>query len=116
MFSHTLGGKRLSCDGNAGAALPPEADIQRLGTKPELLAGFGRKRNGGFPARHPGKRPSDGWPRQVALDRSQTIAVDLGVSTHSVVTYRRRAFEKLGIATQKELFSLVLRRHRLLGG
>ncbi len=52
----------------------------------------------------------------MALDRSQTIAVDLGVSTHSVVTYRRRAFEKLGIATQKELFSLVLRRHRLLGG
>ena len=47
---------------------------------------------------------------------AEGIGLDLGVSTHSVVTYRRRAFEKLGIATQKELFSLVLRRHRLLGG
>ena len=43
-----MGGKRLSCDGNATAALPPEADIQRLETNPELLADFGRKRTGGF--------------------------------------------------------------------
>ncbi len=28
--------------GNAGAALPPEADIQRLDTNPVLLADFGR--------------------------------------------------------------------------
>ena len=41
------GGKRLSCGGNAAAALPPEAYIQRLDTNPELLADFGRKRNGG---------------------------------------------------------------------
>ncbi len=48
-----LGGKRLWCDGNAGAALPPEADIQRLDTNPELLADFGRRRNGGFQAAPP---------------------------------------------------------------
>ena len=54
--------------------------------------------------------------RIVAGYSAEGIGLDLGLSTHSVVTYRRPAFEKLGIATQKELFSLVLRRHRLLGG
>jgi DNA-binding CsgD family transcriptional regulator len=38
------------------------------------------------------------------------IAADLGVSYHSVVTYRRRAYVKLGIATQNQLFALALRR------
>jgi DNA-binding CsgD family transcriptional regulator len=47
---------------------------------------------------------------------AEGIGLDPGVSTHSVVTYRRRAFQKLGIATQKELFAVVLRRHRVLGG
>ena len=43
------------------------------------------------------------------------IGLILGVSSHSVVSYRRRAFAKLGIGTQKELFSLVLRKRWLLG-
>jgi DNA-binding CsgD family transcriptional regulator len=51
----------------------------------------------------------------VAGYSAEGIGLDLSVSQHSVVSYRRRAFAKLGIATQKELFSLVLRRHRLLG-
>jgi DNA-binding CsgD family transcriptional regulator len=38
------------------------------------------------------------------------IAADLGVSTHSVITYRRRAYIKLGIASQSQLFALALRR------
>ena len=36
------------------------------------------------------------------------IALDLHISESSVVTYRKRAYEKLGIATQNELFALCL--------
>ncbi len=50
--------------------------------------------------------------RIVAGCSTEAIGIDLGVSRHSVISYRRRAFEKLGIATQRELFTLVLRRHR----
>ena len=39
---------------------------------------------------------------------STGISLDLGIATSSVNTYRRRAYEKLGIATQNELFSLCL--------
>lgn len=39
---------------------------------------------------------------------NEGIALELGVSPHSVTSYRRRAFHKLDIATQKELFSLAL--------
>ena len=52
--------------------------------------------------------------RIVTGHSTEAIRLDLGVSQHSVISYRRRAFEKLGIATQKELFALVLRRHRRL--
>jgi DNA-binding CsgD family transcriptional regulator len=36
------------------------------------------------------------------------IAIDLGLSVHSVVTYKRRAFQRLSIATTVELFSLCM--------
>lgn len=36
------------------------------------------------------------------------ISLDLGIAISSVNTYRRRAYEKLGIAAQNELFSLCL--------
>lgn len=39
----------------------------------------------------------------------QGIALELGLSTHSVVTYKRRAFHKLNIATTVELFSFFMR-------
>lgn len=39
---------------------------------------------------------------------STGISLDLGIATSSVNTYRRRAYEKLEIATQNELFSLCL--------
>lgn len=38
----------------------------------------------------------------------QGIAADLGISFHSIVTYKRRAFSRLHIATTAELFSLLL--------
>jgi DNA-binding CsgD family transcriptional regulator len=40
---------------------------------------------------------------------SEAISADLGVSLHSTLTYRKRAYEKLGISAQNELFAIVLR-------
>ena len=39
---------------------------------------------------------------------STGISLDLGIAESSVNTYRRRAYEKLNIATQNELFSLCI--------
>jgi DNA-binding CsgD family transcriptional regulator len=36
------------------------------------------------------------------------IGLDLNIAQSSVVTYRRRAYEKLDISTQNELFTLCL--------
>ncbi len=44
---------------------------------------------------------------------SEAIALHLGVATSTVITYRKRAYEKLGIVSQNELFSLYL--HSLPG-
>lgn len=40
---------------------------------------------------------------------SEAISVDLGISLQSTFTYRKRAYEKLGISSQNELFAIVLR-------
>ena len=40
---------------------------------------------------------------------SEAIAADLGISLHSALTYRKRAYEKLRISSQNELFGIVLR-------
>lgn len=45
---------------------------------------------------------------------SEAIAIDLGVSVHSAITFRKRAFAKLGFATHQELFEFVLRHRRHL--
>lgn len=39
---------------------------------------------------------------------SEAIAGRLGISLNSVLTYRRRAYQRLGITSQNELFSLVM--------
>lgn len=39
---------------------------------------------------------------------SEAISTELGISLHSTLTYRKRAYEKLGISSQNELFGLVL--------
>ncbi len=44
---------------------------------------------------------------------SEAIALHLGVATSTIITYRKRAYEKLGIVSQNELFSLYL--HSLPG-
>jgi len=40
---------------------------------------------------------------------SEAISAELGISLHSTLTYRKRAYEKLGISCQNELFGTVLR-------
>lgn len=40
---------------------------------------------------------------------SEAISADLGIGLHSTFTYRKRAYEKLGISSQNELFAIALR-------
>jgi DNA-binding CsgD family transcriptional regulator len=40
---------------------------------------------------------------------SEAISANLSISLHSTLTYRKRAYDKLGISSQNELFSMVLR-------
>jgi DNA-binding CsgD family transcriptional regulator len=40
---------------------------------------------------------------------SEAISQRLGIGLHSTLTYRKRAYDKLGISSQNELFSIVLR-------
>lgn len=40
---------------------------------------------------------------------SDAISQALGISLHSTLTYRKRAYERLGISSQSELFAIVLR-------
>jgi DNA-binding CsgD family transcriptional regulator len=46
--------------------------------------------------------------RIIAGYSTESIALNLGVSPHSVATYRLRAYAKLNISSQNELFLLVL--------
>lgn len=39
---------------------------------------------------------------------SEAIACELAISLNSVLTYRRRAYQRLGITSQNELFSIVM--------
>ena len=95
-------------------ALADDAAASDLAAAQRVVTGAAVERGGGGAPLS--EREAAVCARIVAGYSAEGIGLDLGVSTHSVVTYRRRAFEKLGIATQKELFSLVLRRHRLLAG
>lgn len=40
---------------------------------------------------------------------SEAIAAELGIGLHSVLTYRKRAYDKLAISSQNELFAIALR-------
>ena len=43
---------------------------------------------------------------------SEAISQTLGISLHSTRTYRKRAYERLGISSQNELLAIVLRLFR----
>jgi DNA-binding CsgD family transcriptional regulator len=49
--------------------------------------------------------------RVLAGMTSEGIAADLGIGLQSVLTYRKRAYAKLGVCGQRELFSLALLSH-----
>ena len=91
-------------------ALADDEAAADLGAVQRVIAGASRERGGALSAREVAV-----CARIVAGYSTEGMGLDLGVSRHSVISYRRRAFEKLGIGTQNELFSLVLRKHRLLG-
>jgi DNA-binding CsgD family transcriptional regulator len=46
--------------------------------------------------------------RIVTGHSTESIALNLGVSMHSIATYRRRAYAKLNVSSQNELFMLLL--------
>lgn len=46
--------------------------------------------------------------RVITGHTTESIALNLGISMHSIATYRRRAYAKLNISSQNELFLLVL--------
>ncbi len=50
--------------------------------------------------------------RVLAGMTSEGIALDLGIGLQSVLTYRKRAYAKLGVAGQRQLFALALRPYR----
>jgi DNA-binding CsgD family transcriptional regulator len=43
---------------------------------------------------------------------NEAVALNLGVSSHSVSTYRRRAYAKLNVSSQNEIFAILLGRAR----
>jgi DNA-binding CsgD family transcriptional regulator len=65
--------------------------LRRCGTAPLLSA-----------------READVCARIVTGYSNEAIALDLGLSIHSVRTYRRRAYAKLNVTSQNELFALIL--------
>ncbi len=65
-------------------------------------------------ATHPALAALTAREREVCLrilsgQSSEAISAELAISIHSTLTYRRRAYARLGISSQNELFALVLR-------
>jgi DNA-binding CsgD family transcriptional regulator len=54
------------------------------------------------------KRETAVCARIIAGHSTESIALNLGVSLHSIATYRQRAYAKLNISSQNELFLLLL--------
>ena len=61
------------------------------------------------PLRRLTEREKDVCLRILAGFSSEAISADLGIGLHSTLTYRKRAYEKLGISSQNELFAIALR-------
>jgi DNA-binding CsgD family transcriptional regulator len=59
------------------------------------------------------KREAGVCARVVMGYTNEATSLDLGLSCHSVATYRRRAYGKLHITSQSELFALLLSRSHL---
>ena len=59
------------------------------------------------------KREAEICARIIIGQSNEAISLSLGISFHSVTTYRRRAYEKLKITASNELFGLVMRERAL---
>jgi len=55
------------------------------------------------------RREKDVCRRILSGYGTEAIASELGISLHSAFTYRKRAYQKLAISSQNELFAIVLR-------
>lgn len=85
-----------------------------------LISRAGMDHLGAFPSRnamrtrllsvHPGLSPREAEVCALILQgvSAEGIALEIGVSKTSVITYRKRAYAKLGISTQGELFAACL--------
>ena len=54
------------------------------------------------------RRETDVLSRVLLGVTSEGIALDLGIGINTVLTYRKRAYARLGVTSQAELFSLCL--------
>ena len=79
------------------ASRAPSAPRQRVQTLRRALAVRGLPLT---------EREQDVCARIVAGYSSEAIALDLGIAASSVATYRKRAYAKLGICSQHDLFAL----------
>lgn len=86
------------CAPPARAAVDPAARIDALGEPLHRLQPGLSRREAAVAARVAAGLTSDG------------IAVDLGIGMQTVLTYRKRAYAKLGVRNQRELFALLLGR------
>ena len=96
------GPARSNCLSNAPTAGTPRSVVHTVISK--KIAPFDRLT----------ERERDVCERILLGYTSIGIGLDLNIAPSSVVTYRRRAYEKLGIATQNELFALCLGASRSL--
>jgi DNA-binding CsgD family transcriptional regulator len=55
------------------------------------------------------EREKEVCQRILAGFSSEAISADLGIGLNSTLTYRKRAYDKLGISSQNELFAIALR-------
>ncbi|MDX5382521.1 MAG: LuxR C-terminal-related transcriptional regulator [Rhodobacterales bacterium] len=85
---------------------PPDAILTILGHM--ALLHFERRRAGGIPDALVALSERERAVCMGMLDgkKAEAIAADLGVAPTSVVTYRRRAYDKLGISSRGELFAI----------
>lgn len=98
----------VDCAGAVASAVQRHFELMRPSVRPSLSA-WSRQMQ-----RLPGLPPLSSQEAVVCAHileghSNKTIALDEGISVHSVVTYRRRAYSKLNITSLNELFSLMLR-------
>lgn len=88
-------------------AAPVDADLARLAGRLALLH-FGRTQETGMPLPLAAlsEREQAVCLGILSARKAEAIAADLGVATSTVITYRKRAYAKLGITSRAGLFAI----------